>query len=59
MVPGSLTNVALGVFPGRWSHAQLYKMLPNTPVISRLAVHDEILPNPLYQLSSDVSNGRD
>lgn len=38
------------------SHAQLCKKLPNTPVISRQAVHDEILPN---QLSSDVSDGTD
>lgn len=32
---------------------QPYKTLPNAPAISRLAVHDEILPN---QPSSDVSS---
>lgn len=32
---------------------QLYMMWPNMPAVSRLSVHDEILPN---QLSSGVSS---
>lgn len=35
------------------NYVQPYMMLPNTPAVSRLAVHDEILPN---QLSSGVSS---
>lgn len=53
MVPGSLASVPRGVSLEGGSHTQPYKLLPNILAISRLAVHDEILPN---WLSSDVSS---